>query len=117
MRRVVLLKEMKTHEGMEIILDVPDLEELKSLTVRKFKIYGYIILVSSIRTYIKSSHIVKHQYKELKKKIKEIRHRYVPKKKKDTHEKEASKFLKMTSEYKHKIRVLKEKIKEEEGLN
>ncbi|MEK7588438.1 MAG: hypothetical protein AAB438_01330 [Patescibacteria group bacterium] len=117
MRRVVLQKDINTQEDTELILDVPDLEEIKVITIRKFKIYGYIVLVSSLRIYVKSSHLFKNKYSEVKDTVKNLHNKYVRKNKKVVEKKEVSKFLKMMGDYKRKIRTIKEKIKEEEGLN
>ena len=82
MRRVVLQKDINTQEDTELILDVPDLEEIKVITIRKFKIYGYIVLVSSLRIYVKSSHLFKNKYSEVKDTVKNLHNKYVRKNKK-----------------------------------
>lgn len=117
MRRVILLKELKTHAGTELTLDVPDLEEIKVIAIKKFKIYGYIILVVSIRIYIKLSHLLKNKYQIAKNMVHKIHQKYSSKNKLVSERKQASKFLKIIGDYKSKIRIIKEKIKAEEGLN
>jgi len=117
MRRVVLLKEAKIHPGTELMLDVPDLEEIKIIAANKFRIYGYVMLVGSIRLYVKSSHLLKNKYKATKETVKHLHRKYISKSSAEVKTKEASKFLKMMGDYKKKVTAIKKKIKEEEGLN
>jgi hypothetical protein len=88
-------------------VQTPFLEEWKHLTVKNLKKHSYAALVVTIRYYVRSSNLLKN-------KIKNIRNKNTNG---DTARKrEASGFLKMISEYKHKIRKIKRKIKEEENL-
>ena len=95
------------------IKEDPYLEEWKHATVKNIKKYSYLLLVAIIRTYVHSSNFIKLKYQELKIKIKE---KFGKNKEDAETKKEASKFLKMISEYKHKIRKIRRQIKEEEKI-
>lgn len=99
-------------EYMEVELEIPYLNEVKDVTVRRVKRLGYMGLVTTIRLYFKSSNVVKSGYKGLKEKLKNVQN----------HEalngaigQEASGFLRVVSDYKTKIRRIKHQIREEEN--
>ena len=113
-KKLVLLKNGQILSREETFLKAPYLEEWKHLTVKNIKKHGYTGLVATIRLYVRSSNLLKNKYQEVKIRIKNVR-----KKSQNgglSEKKEASKFLKMISEYKHKIREIKHKIHEEENL-
>ncbi len=90
------------------------LEDLKRSLIKNSKKYSYIGVVATVRFYVHSTNFLKNKYGEVKIKIKEL---YQKKSKKEVTEKrEVSGFLKMISEYKHKLRKIKKQIKEEENL-
>lgn len=91
---------------------VPDIEKLKVIAIEKTKKYGHATIVIALRTHIKSKNFLKGQYDVVVTKIREIRG--VPYNV-DEAKAEVSGFLKMISEYKHKIRDIKHKIHEEEN--
>ena len=101
----------------EIRFSAPDLDKIKHLTLKNTKKLGYVALFVAMRSFIKSSNFVKVKSKMLAKKIKN-------KFKKETGEmieeleekKEVSKYLRIISEYRQKIRKMKNAIKEEEGI-
>jgi hypothetical protein len=95
------------------IKEDPYLEEWKHATVKNIKKYSYLLLVAIIRIYVHSSNFIKLKYQELKLKIK---NRFGKNKENEEAEKEASKFLKMITDYKHKIRKIRRQIKEEEEI-
>lgn len=113
-RKLVLLQNGQTLEREEVSFKIPHLEKIKHLTVKNMKKYGHMSLVTTLRFYVRSMNLLKNKYEETKIKIKNFNTR------KDSNgngaEKvEVSKFLKMISEYKHKIRAIKQKIHEEEN--
>jgi hypothetical protein len=111
-RKLFLLKNGQVLQKEETISKVPYLEEWKHLTVKNMKKHGYLGLVATIRFYVRSSNFLKNKYQEVKIKIKNMRSKN---QNGDFGEKrEVNKFLKMISEYKHKIREIKHKIHEEE---
>lgn len=98
----------------DVFLKTQYIENLKHATIKNTKKHGYVLLVALIRIYFRSANFLKNKYHELKNKIKEVRQ------KRRNHLQEekrgASSFLKMVSEYKNKIRKIKEQVKEEENL-
>lgn len=110
-RKLVLLKngEILISSGEELF-KTSHLDEWKRKTIKNLKRYVYIMLVIIVRLYVKFSDFFKNKYQEIKKwvktrnKINSI----------DGEKKEISKFLKIISEYKSKIRAIKYRIKEEE---
>ena len=101
-----------SHHG-EVFFKTEHIEELKYRTIKKVKHHGYNTLVATIRLYVRGTNLLKNKYQEIKIKIVENKNRWnndLPKRQ------EVSKFLKMISDYKHKIREIKHKIKEEENI-
>jgi len=88
------------------------LEEWKNTAVKSLKNYGYKGLVGTIRFYFRSTNFLKRKYQEIKTEMEERRERKLSEN--GIKKVEANKFLKMISEYKHKIRKIKHQIKEEE---
>ncbi len=98
----------------EIFSKTPYFEEIKYATIKNTKRHGYILLVITIRIYFRSINFLKKKYREAKTKIREI---YQKRQKRTPEEKkEINSFLKMVSEYKNKIRRIKQQVKEEENL-
>ena len=111
-RKLLMLQNGQIFEKDETFLKVPYLEELKRKTIKNAKKHGYAGLVATIRFYIKSMNLIKNKYKEVKIRIKSIHSKKSNNGVED--KQEISKFLKIISEYKHKIRKIKHKIMEEE---
>jgi hypothetical protein len=94
---------------------VPDIEKIKALTLHHTKRYGHKGLVTTLRLYLKSRHLLKNTYEVSKEKIKNLNTKNGTNG--EVVEKvEVSKFLKAMSAYKNRIRAIKRKIKEEENL-
>ncbi len=112
-RKLFLLKEGQNQHGEEFSFDVLEFIDIKYALLRNIKRYGYKALVVIIRLSIKSSKILKQAGHQIKNQTDKILMRFV---KREEKEKKVSNFLKMVSEYKHKIKRIKHQIKEEEGL-
>ena len=110
-RKLVLLQNGVVFQK-ETILRTPSLEEWKHLTITSVKKHGYIGLVAIIRFYVRGTSFLKNKYQEIKTKVKSLN----GKKLREEEKREVSGFLKMISEYKQKIRYIKDKVKEEENL-
>jgi hypothetical protein len=110
-RKLVLLQNRVVFQE-ETIVKTPSLEEWKHLTITNVKKHGYIGLVATIRFYVRSTNFLKNKLEDLKTKVKSIN----GKKLREEEKREVSGFLKMISEYKQKIRHIKDKVKEEENL-
>jgi acetyl-CoA carboxylase beta subunit len=91
-----------------------DLNKIKIITIKNTKKIGLVILVLTLRFSIKTSYLIKNGYKITKNKINIIIDKNLQKK--ENKEKEVSNFLKMVSGYKDRIRKIRHKIKEEEGI-
>lgn len=93
---------------------VSDLQRLKHFAVDGLHKYGHLSVVLILRFYVKFSNFLKLQYEEIKIKLADLNKKNG--KNGDPVEKvEVSKFLKLVSEYKNKIREIKHKIHEEEN--
>lgn len=113
-KKLLMLQNGQILQREEDLFKIQHLEEFKRLTIKNVKKHGYPILVTTIRYYVRSSNLLRNKYQEVKNKIKNI---HIKKQKDGSLEKrEASNFLKMVSEYKNKIRKIKQKVKEEENL-
>ena len=94
-----------------ILVQTPDLREISYVFIKKSREYGYIIRFS-----VRSSKLLKRQYKGLTKKIRRITKKHTSHRE-EMEKKEVSGFLKKISEYKYKVRKIKDKIIEEEKEN
>ena|SRR3989344_5088642 len=111
-RKLVLLQNGQTMSQEKVLFEVPYIKEIKYIIIKNIRKYGHISLVTTLRFYIRSSNLLKNKYEKIKIKIKNVTRNGLYN---DSLEKvEVSKFLKMISDYKHKIREIKHKIHEEE---
>lgn len=108
--------DLYKSKDIELEFDLPDLDEVKDYTSKKFKKYGFIILVGSIRIYVLSANATKKGAKYLYNKVEQKVKKVLGHKIKPTEQKEASGFIKTISEYKKKINKITHKIKQEEGI-
>ena len=91
---------------------VPELQKIKDLAHRTARRLGYLSLVLLIRLHFKSSKLLREQYSEFKTKVK---NRLMKEPGNEPgNSAPSSKFLKIVSEYKHKVRRIKHRIREEE---
>ena len=114
-RKLALLKnqDAASLEKEHPPLEIPYVVEIRHLTVRKIKKYGYVGLVTVIRLYFRSTNILKAKDKKLKEKIENLHKHEI---KNGSEKQEVNRFLKIISDYKHKIRKIKHQIQEEESL-
>ena len=111
-KRVLLIRE----NDMVIIDEsplLPDAKEVHILIVKHTKEFGFFIIEMTLRTYVRSSIVIKKKSLELYHKVKgrlvkDHDPEAIPEKK------EVSVFLRTVSEYKKKINKLKNQIVEEE---
>jgi hypothetical protein len=109
-KKLIFLKEGNITHIDAIPKLIPDLETIKYTISKKTKKGGYLATVTVLRLYIQSSNLFKYIYNKTKEKIEEIKKNV----ENNTEQKEASKFLKMISDYKYKVRNIKRQIEEEE---
>lgn len=109
-KKLIIFQNIQALRNEEIIFNSSHLEEWKHLTIKGFKKHSYNGLVSVIRAYIHSVDFLKKKYQNIKDiLIKKINNN-------SSQKKEISKFLKVVSDYKYKIREIKDRVKEEENL-
>jgi len=118
-KKLVLLKKAQNQNIIieENSFKMPDIEEVRHVTTKHIRKFGYVALVLTLRSYIRSSNFLKKTsrqvYEKAKDKLNKSKDRFIG----DSKDKrEVSKFLKMISEYKQKINKIKHKIKEEENI-
>ena len=92
--------------------EVDHLEVLKNITIQSIRYLSYKGLVETIRLYVKTANFLKKHYQNIENKLKERHERRLSKN--GAEKTEPNKFLKMVSDYKHKIRKIKRQIKKEE---
>jgi len=112
-RKLIVLQNGKLVHH-EAILKDSYLEEWKDSLIKNSKRYGYLGLVASVRFYVYSASFLKRKYTVAKTKITHVVNKRF--KKNGVQKREVNGFLKMISEYKHKIRKIRHQIKEEENL-
>lgn len=95
------------HQENQLSRVIPDLQTLKYIIYKKTKNGGYVMTVAVLRFYVNSNNLLKNLYEKTKTKIENL------KRNDKIENKEASKFLKMISDYKYKIRNIKRQIEEE----
>lgn len=111
-RKLIKLQRGEIVAGEKVSLEIPYLGEIKQITIQNIKKHHHIGLVAIIRFYVRASNFIKSKYQVAETKMLDI---LTKNSNGDFGEKrETSKFLKVISEYKHKVRELKHKIKEEE---
>ena len=111
-RKLSMLQSGQLSPRQEPVSEIEYLEEWKHLALKSVKRHGYAALVVTIRFYVQSSNLLKNKHREIKLWMKDMRGK---KANGSSEEKQiVNNFLKMISEYKHKIREIKHKIKKEE---
>jgi hypothetical protein len=92
---------------------IPDIETVKNITSTHAKKIGFLTLILLIRYYVKISIWLRVKYEVIKMRVKNFRSKKNENGEVIT-EAEENAFLKMMSEYKHRIREIKACIHEEE---
>ncbi len=116
-RELMLVRNGQVATTYHIHPFVPDLQKIKYLASKGAKKLSYLTLFVMLKFFIKSSNLIKTKsivfIKELKDKFKK---RNGNSSDDTTEKKEVSKYLRIISEYQHKIRKIKHRIKKEEGI-
>ncbi len=113
--RLVRDGQIMSHESSPYF--IPDLEIIREVSVRGLKKYGHLGLVGLVRMQIKSVNMTKKSYGMLKEKLSNIEMLQNSKWRglgDEAREVKVSKFLKMVSDYKQKVREIRHRIHEEE---
>lgn len=113
-RKLLMLQNGQLVQTEEVDFNTPYFEEWKHHAIRNIKKHGYNVLVITIRLYFRFSNFLRNIYAEIKNGLKKI---YSKKLRENPSEKkEVSRFLKMIADYKKKVRLIKQRVKEEESL-
>lgn len=99
----------------EISIEAIDLDKVKHKTVKHAKKYGLLILVITLRFTVKTSFFFRKGWYIVKEKTFTFINK-ITSKSRETKGREVSSFLQKVSDYKNKIRELRDQIKEEEGI-
>ena len=116
-KKLFLLRKEPQMFEEKVFIRTPHLREIRHIVIKKSREYGYIALVETIRFSIRSSKLLKRKYEELKNKLSSKMARKRSALEEENKEKEVSGFLKMISEYKQKIRKIRDQVAEEEKEN
>ncbi len=111
-KRLAVLRHDQILDHEEVLFELPYLKEVKHVTIANIKKHGDALLIATIRFYVRKTNFFKNKYEEIKSKI---RNRDIDSRV-NSQKKEISKFLKIITDYKQKIREIKHKIKKEENL-
>jgi len=105
----IIVEEEHSHS---LALDV---EKIKNFTYRNFRKYEHVALIIVVKLYVGSSDFLKNKYSDIKTKLKNRnRKTEINANGELVQSKEENIFLKKISEYKHRIRHIKHRIKKEE---
>mgnify|MGYP001576315185 CR=1 FL=1 len=104
---------IKVHHHNHIHIDI---DKIREQTLKHSKRFGYIVLFVTLRSFIKTSYLLKQKTLALVTKIEEKLTKNKSNSNGSNGEKEVSGYLKTIVEYRKKIRAMKHKIKEEEGI-
>jgi hypothetical protein len=107
-KKLVLIRNGNIAHEELVHKVLPDFQTIKYVVSEKAKKGGYVATVIAVRTYVQSSNFLKNTYTDIKEKIKNWK-----KTGEQIEKKEASKFLKMISDYKYKVKSIKRQIEEE----
>ncbi len=116
-REMILVKNGQVATVKHSHPFVPELQKIKHITFKSSKKFSYTLVFVTLRFFIKSSNFIKTRSIML---AKEIKNTFKKKNGMPIEEieekKEVSGYLKVISEYREKIREIKDRIKEEEGI-
>jgi len=117
-KKLTLINEGKYEVVEEASFEIPYLKEAGHLTAQNLKKYEHIALVNIIWVYVQATSFLKRTYRQAETKVQAKFHKNKMRLSGTIAEQEeASKFLKIISDYKHRIKEIKHRIKEEEKEN
>ncbi len=109
-RRLSLIRGGQIKVEEVAVFEITHIENWKRALAENAKNLAHLMLVAVLRAYIRLAYYLRRKYGETKKKLANLGR----KKLSSGEQQEISKFLKIISEYKEKIRDIKHKITEEE---
>jgi len=113
-RKIILLRRGMLVSGEQNNFEIPYIEEVKHITIKKLKRYGYVVLINTIRISMKSTHFAKNKGTDI---VNKLKNKVFKQSLENGDPQEVSKFLQMVGEYKHKIKKIKHRIRKEEGID
>lgn len=112
-RKLVLIKNGRYEIVDEASFEIPYIKEVKDLTFAGIKKYEHLSLVFIVKSYFQFLSFLKKKYADIKIGVKNIHIKKYPNG--ELIEKiESSKVVKFVSDYKHRIKEIVHKVKEEE---
>ncbi|MDP1760318.1 MAG: hypothetical protein Q8L01_02615 [Candidatus Woesebacteria bacterium] len=118
-RKLLLLSDIEGHHHHHIseifVHDVFDFDNIKHSAIKNGKKMGHSLIWIILKIYIISLNSINKKRKEIIIKIKNRLSKY-NNDNESVEKKEVSKYIKIISEYRQKIRHIKHKIKKEEGI-
>ena len=112
-RELVLIRNGKVAHTEHSHPFVAELQTIRELTLQSGKKLGYLAVFMTLKFFIKSSNSLKNISKGV---MEELKKDFEGNLNETNEKREPSKYLKIISEYQQKIRRMKHKIKEEEGI-
>ena len=104
------------HQNELLISGILDFDKIKKSTIKNIKKTIHTLIWVTLRTYIVSINFINKKRKEIVIKIKNKFRKHHHEIDEAEEKKEVSKYIKIISEYRQKIRTIKNKIREEEGI-
>jgi len=111
-RKLIMVRNGRVENTNEVTSGAPILEELKQTVLKRARVLSHVLLVETIRLYVRTGKLLGDVYQELKTRIKNSGSRNSNGEEKAN--RPPSGFLKMITDYKQKIRRIKRRINEEE---
>ncbi len=118
-RKVISLSGVKHHPFQEenFLSEILDLNKVKNSAKKGFENGLHFVIWISLKSYIISVNYLNTQRKAIILKIKEKIHKHKKTDSRLSNEpQDPSKYLNLISEYRHKIKIMKRRIKQEEGI-
>ena len=117
-RKFILINNVKEHDidhTETFLTDILDFDKIKHLLIENLKKIEHIFIWITVRTYLISKNFINKKSNEI---IVKIKNRLQKDRQENIVEekKEVSRYIKIISEYRQKIRKIKHKIREEEGI-
>ncbi len=119
-RKLLLINNIEGHNidhpNELLVSGILDFDKIKHSTIKNAKKTIHALIWVTLRTYIVSVNFINKKRKEIVIKIKNKFRKHHHEIEEVEEKKEVSKYIKIISEYRQKIRTIKNKIREEEGI-
>ncbi len=113
-RKLALVKNGAAAAPRPALPEIPDFQEMKFIIAKRARTWSFVLLVVTIRLYVRSAKFLRRESDNIAGKIRsKFRKSAVTAEAEETQE--VSKFLKMISDYKQRVKRIKKRIKDEES--